>query len=692
MPFSHPFFVLFSGNKIQVMKRILTLAALLFTGGAMQAQVANETAPAVKPKSINLADIPPSALAKGPVTTPSALALWDIQDYFAVDTVASTAGGFAGIAWVGNEWWVSQWNKDSIFTIDINGNLLSGFKIAGVGAPTSGARSMTYDGTNLYIADNTTTIKVVNPTTKTLTSTINVSSLGFNARAITFSQAINGGAGGFYVSNFGTDIAEISLTGTVLNSIPLATHTLTSIYGIAYDNLSIGGPFLWAFDQGTQVPGVDAKLVRLSLPSGTPTSIVHNVNSDIGLLANTGIAGGMFITDSYIPGELTIAGVSQGSPFDVLFAYELDSSSAVVYDGALARVNFTPMNTLVPDEHISAITFPLEVENKSGAPVTINANITVSQGGSPVGTFTGSATNVPSSTVAPITTSGSLTPTGITDYDVQAVISLSGQSDSDPSNDSSNFRISVTDTTFALDNGQITGSLGIGPGADGTLGQIFTLNTTDVITSVTISLNSPTLGDSTRVVVYGFAGTPNVMIGKSDYYVFTTNDTGGVILDLPVTNMSNGALSLAAGTYFFGVEEIGENITLSTSEFNWRPTTAWVTFGTNPWAPNENFNFRRIYIIRPNTGNSITSLLDVPEVKSLSVFPNPATAELQFRLDGRLENIELMDIRGSVVKSEVFESPVSAGTITVAGLPAGVYQVRARDTNGMVYVSRIVKQ
>jgi len=674
------------------MKRILTLVALLFTGGAMQAQVANEAAPVVKPKSINLSEIPASALAKGPVNPPSALALWDIQDYFALDTIASTAGGFAGIAWVGNEWWVSQWNKDSIYTIDINGNLLSAFKITGVGAATSGVRSMTYDGTNLYIADNTTTIKIVNPATKTLTGTINVSSVGFAARAITYSAAINGGAGGFYIANFGNDIAEVSLAGTVLTTISAATHTLTAIYGLAYDNLSFGGPYLWAFDQGTQNPAADAKIVRLSLPTGAPTSIIHNVNGDIGTLANTGIAGGLFITDSYIPGELTIAGVTQGTPLDILFAYELDSSSAVVYDGALTRVNFSPMNTLVPNEHISPVSFPLEVENKSGAPVTMNATVTVSQGGTTVGTYTGSAANVPSSTVAPISTTGTLTPTGIADYDVQAVVSLVGQNDNDPTNDSSNFRISVTDTTFALDNGQITGSLGIGPGADGTLGQIFTLNTNDVITSVTIALNGPTLGDSTRVVIYDFSGTPGTMIGKSDYYVFTTNDTGGVVLDLPVTNMSNGAMSLSAGTYFFGVEEIGENITIATSEFNWRPLTAWVTFGTTAWSPNENFNFRRVYIVRPNTGNSISSIFELPEVKSLNVFPNPATAELKFRLDGRLEIIEVMDIRGSVIKSEVYESPVSEGTITVAGLPAGVYQVRARDTNGMIYVNRIVKQ
>lgn len=674
------------------MNRIITIAALLFLGQASQAQSPNESAPVRKPVKVSLSDHAATGHNKGPVTAPSTTALWDIQDYFAIDTVTTNNGGFAGVAWVGNEWWVSQWAKDSLFTIDASGNLISGFKIAGVGTLTSGARSMTYDGTNLYIADNTPTIKIVNPATKTLTGTIDVSAVGFNARAITYAQAINGGAGGFYIGNFGNDIAEVSLTGTVLNTISASTHTLTAIYGLAYDDLSAGGPFLWAFDQGTQNPAADAKLYRLSLPTGAPTTVIHNVNTDIGALSNTGIAGGVFITDSYAPGELTIAGVIQGT-LDILFAYELDSSSTVMYDGAVSRVNFTPMNTLVPDEHMATTTFPLEVENLTPLyPVTINATVTVSQGGSPVGTYTGSASNVPSATVATISTTGSLTPTGITDYDVQAVISLVGQSDADASNDSSNFTISVTDTTFALDNGQITGSLGIGGGTGGTLGQIFTLNVNDVITTVTAAFNGPTSGDSTRIVVYDFTGTPNLMVGESDYYVFSDDDTNGVVLDLPVRNMSGNPLNLTAGTYYFGVEEYAANVTLATSDFNWRPAITWVTFGTTPWSPNENFGFERIYVLRPNTGNSITSLLETPAIKTIEMYPNPTTSEVNFKLEKGVVTFDVMDIRGAVLRHAQFDVPTRNGQVSLAGLPAGVYQVRARDINGMSYVSRLVKQ
>ncbi len=671
-----------------MMKRITTAFLLLFSGSLMAQQV-NEVAPMHKPVGTSLSLYAGSNL-KGPGVTPSPTALWDIQSFYALDTICSTAGGFAGLCWTGTEWWVSQWNKDSLYTLDINGNLLSAFKVTGVGAASSGVRSMTFDGTTLYAADNTSTIKKINPATKTLIGTINISSAGFNARSITYSQAINGGAGGFYMSNFGTDIVEISLTGTVLSAIPLATHTLSAIYGLAYDNLSPGGPYLWGFDQTSSAQ--DANLVRLSLPSGAPTAILHNVNADIGVQTNVGIAGGVTVTDSYVPGHFTIAGVSQGT-LDIFFAYELDSSSAVNNDIALSFVDFTPMNTIIPDEHILPVSFPVEVENVGGSTLTtVTATVTAAQNGSNIATFTGSTSNVAPSATASIITTGTLTPSGQGTYDISAILSLTGQTDSDPTNDSTSFSITVSDTTFAIDNGQITGSLGIGNGSGGTLGQLFSLNVNDVITTVTIALNGPTSGDSTRVVVYDFNGTPNLMLGASDYYVFTDADTNGIVMDMVVKNMAGNPLALTAGTYFFGVEEIGANITLATSEFNWRPAITWVTFTNQPWAPNEDFGFNRVYVLRPNTGNSITSILEVPSVKNIEVYPNPATSEVYFRLEKGIVSFDIMDVRGAVVRHAQFEMPAKDGQVTLAGLPAGVYQVRARDLNGMSYVSRLVKQ
>ena len=138
-----------------MIKRITT-AFLLLLSGSLLAQQANEAAPARKAMAISLSNYTASA-QKGPGTQVTPTALWDIQDFYALDTICSTAGGFAGICWTGSEWWVSQWNKDSLYTLDANGNLTASFKITGVGTAASGVRSMTFDGTTLYAADNTGT-------------------------------------------------------------------------------------------------------------------------------------------------------------------------------------------------------------------------------------------------------------------------------------------------------------------------------------------------------------------------------------------------------------------------------------------------------------------------------------------------------------------------------------------------------
>ena len=41
-------------------------------------------------------------------------ALFDIQATYNLDSSISQLSSFAACAWTGTEWWVSQWNKDSI--------------------------------------------------------------------------------------------------------------------------------------------------------------------------------------------------------------------------------------------------------------------------------------------------------------------------------------------------------------------------------------------------------------------------------------------------------------------------------------------------------------------------------------------------------------------------------------------------
>ena len=276
----------------------------------------------------NLSEMAPTYLGETPTTnqqivnSSSDRAFWDVQ----LDVNPTTiVGGLAGVCWIGNEFWVSRWGNDTLYVLDASGAQVGlPFVIAGV----TGTRCITWDGTSVYLGTNGTSIYKVNPTTKTLTSTISTSVP--NIRYCTYDPTLNSSAGGFWCGTWTTDITAVSMTGATLTTIPAASHGLSGIYGMAYDGYSLTGPFLWAFDQ--TAGSTDALLVQLDM-SGNPTGVVHDTHSDLtGTPPNTGISGGLFITNSFVTGEFTIGGLSQNVS---LFAYELASGAGVEENNAV---------------------------------------------------------------------------------------------------------------------------------------------------------------------------------------------------------------------------------------------------------------------------------------------------------------------------------------------------------------------
>jgi hypothetical protein len=233
--------------------------------------------------------------------------LWNIQ----LDKDPTILGsGLAGVIWTGTEFWCAAWASGDIYVADANGNALSpaSFTIPGV----SGTRSMTTDGIHIYIGTAATSIYKVDPITKTLTSTINTSVTA--CRYLTYDPTLDNGNGGFWTGAYASDIVAVSMTGATLSSISAATHGLTSIYGLAFDGYSTGGPYLWAFDQG----GNGSDIIQLSM-IGTPTGVSHDATTDLGA-GVSGLAGGLFICNNFITGTNSIIGLSQGIS---LFSYEL---------------------------------------------------------------------------------------------------------------------------------------------------------------------------------------------------------------------------------------------------------------------------------------------------------------------------------------------------------------------------------
>lgn len=241
-------------------------------------------------------------------------ALWTIQ--LDVDP-KPIALGLAGVCWTGTEFWVSKWSNDSLFTANATGGMTSSFTIPGI----TGVRSITTDGVSLYMGTNTSAIYQVNPVTKTLVSTITTTVP--NCRYVAYDASLNGGLGGFWTGAYGSDIVAVNKTsGATLSTILATTHGLTGIYGLAYDPYSAGGPYLWAYDQDATS---GATITQLTY-AGVLTGLTHDTNADLAGAVGGGLAGGLFITNSFVTGMKTIGGLNQGLS---LFAYELSDPVGV---------------------------------------------------------------------------------------------------------------------------------------------------------------------------------------------------------------------------------------------------------------------------------------------------------------------------------------------------------------------------
>jgi hypothetical protein len=679
-------------NHIPMIRNLTYLFAvgMLLSALNAQSQSSAEKAPFHQAPTVSLSEIGSVQLRGAQPVNPAPAALFDLQLTVNLDSAGGT-GAYYGVCWTGTEFWASKWNRDTLFSLSPTGVLTSTFVIPGVGASGSGVRGMTTDGIFIYAADNTSTIKVIDPTTKTLLNTL-PTSLTFAPRSITYDSAANGGVGGFWVSNFGSDIALLDMNGALVTGIPAATHGQGGISGMAVDNTTAGGPYLWVFNQG---PPSNSTLVRLQLPAGTPTVVTRNVNADVGPASggNTGTAAGINIGSGFVAGVPSIFGVIQGTPNDVLFAYELNDVTLLSDDASLDSTNWQPSYTVVPTTQVTPFVFPTVVSNKGTNSIAgVSLQVEVSQGASVVYLGNASASNLASGSSATIAPTTTFTPSGTGVYNVFNSITLSGATDLNGANDTTSFRLAVSDSVYARDNGLRSGSLGIGNGTGGLLGQYFAINAAARISSATFVLSGPTLGDSTRVVVYStVSGHPSGIIGFSPAYIFTAADTDGVVLTLPITTPSGAQLNAAIGTYMLAVQEYGSNITLGTSEYNWRPNVTGVLFGANPWTPNEGYNFKRVYLLRMNLASSTQGVAELNSADGIQILPNPATGVVQLQSTFPITSLRVVDLNGKEVLRHRLESGQIEFSFNVDFLSRGMYMVEVAGRDGQVRLTRLIK-
>ena len=172
------------------------------------------------------------------------------------------------------------------------------------------------------------------------------------------------------------------------------------------------------------------------------------------------------------------------------------------------------------------------------------------------------------------------------------------------------------------------GSLGIGAGNLGYVGNEYTLTTADNLTSVTFAvLNGEGIleGVDVRAAIFEttVTGAPQFTpIAYTDYVTIGSGQS-----ELYTAQISGGGLSLSAGTYVVALEEDGANlptnadgsatnVQLCTTTGVLTPGTTWVWWETIPndlgaWQNAEEFNFNVTYVIRPNFNDNVFSTEEV---------------------------------------------------------------------------------
>jgi len=214
-----------------------------------------------------------------------------------------------GHVWVaGRIGWESRW----LWEIDLDGTLLASYPIGGLS--NLGWRAIASDGDFIYGTD-TYSIAVWSIDEAQVVDNVVTGSIGGSG------FAYDPGNGHFYLGGSNGAIEVLDRDGDEVRLVV----TPYAIAGLAWDALSPGGPYLWAWvDAGEGAPN-RCQAIRLDPVTGLATGTAF-FGQDQGTLAD--VPGAAVVTRDLVPGKLALLGVQEndGYPVSEAFAvgYDLD--------------------------------------------------------------------------------------------------------------------------------------------------------------------------------------------------------------------------------------------------------------------------------------------------------------------------------------------------------------------------------
>ena len=423
--------------------------------------------------------------------------------------------------------------------------------------------------------------------------------------------------------------------------------------------------------------------------------------------------GAADLTTEYETLSLNIPAEYYGIPVHVAFVHENNDGDDWYIDDVFVfgtgthdlavNVSAASEYTLMPANHTSPIATSVDIANlgavtDNGAAVLLevaneNGDVLYSETQS-LDSAAGESTSVSFSGYSP-------SMPGV--YYVNATVYTGGDvpDDLDPSNNSASTSLTVTEGTFARDNATpanpAAGSLGIGAGNLGYLGNSYTLTSPDNLTSVTFGIanfQGSLEGSQVRAAIFETTVTGAPQFTPVAYTEYVTVSGQQSVYTAAVV----GGSVVVDGTFVVAVEEDGAalptdtNVQLSTSPTIFTEGTAWVWWETIPndlgsWQNAEEFGFNITYVTRPNFNDNVFSTEEVSSFE-MSQSYDLESKVLTINSQEMLKRVNIYNMLGQEVMSDNVEG--MNVNMNLSELNSSIYIVNVEGVNNTSNTFRII--
>jgi Secretion system C-terminal sorting domain len=636
-----------------------------------------------------------------------------------------------------NELWMSSHHNDTMMRFTIpGGKYLGAFRVANLVAPatlTTRYFRQIIVGKDGFIfgVNNTDTIRRLDPTTGQEVSRIVVPKWMGNQSVITY-DSTNGGRYWIGAGSPGL-IRQVDTTFQIRTDSMTIDSKVGGAIQIAYDAVSVGGPYMWAFggrhpeftNQTSGSPALTTAM-QMSMATRARTGVQKSITDDFDFILNgnqspkgfqivrlPGFTKPLMLMQT---GKFS-SGTSYLLPTDlsgVTAAYEFDNLARP--DASIDSLSVTPNYSIIPTPWFRPLSISAKMRNVVAFQAT-SGNVSIKTT-SPTG-VTINTQSVPFNTNA---TSAAFfaapnTVTGLTKGINSIVATALVTNDPVFKNDTMSAFVQLSDSTLARDYGdflpnvyvkfsQSAKSLYLQRSAlipeRPEIGQAYKLDVPVTLTTITVRMAPTKTGDTTRVKVYRLdANRKPQYLGQSNLYQISPADSSNYSMTLPLT----APVNIAANQEFMvsvteGFDVPGVIGTVQGHEPGSTFVHSLIAFGG--WARADTMNsntftrdnFARALAIRPNF-RLRTGVNEAANVAHLALSPNPTTGFVNLNLElDKTDDVlvRVFNLNGQSVVNQRFSSVAKVNqNLDLSQQANGIYVVSLTTSKGTV-TRKVVKE